>query len=192
MYKHGMGSIKDRHPLYARWCMIKSRCFNKNCRSYGGYGGAGVTLSEEWMDFMNFYRDMEPTFFPGASIDRIDNNKGYSKENCRWVTMEMQAKNKRTVPLYELDGVKLNARDWDRKLGFKGGTVRARIIGRGWSIERALTTPKKTYKGFHKDKRGKFRVEVKIDRRVHFVGRFNTEDEAKLARQAYIADSSKK
>lgn len=91
---------------------------------------------------------MSPTYFKGASLDRIDNYKGYSKDNCRWVTMAEQAKNKRTVKLYTLNGLTLNASDWERKLGLKEGTVRARILIYKWPIEVALT--KGSHYQYHK------------------------------------------
>lgn len=94
---HGMGSTKNRNPLYMKWSSMKRRCLNKNDKSYTRYGGKGVIISPSWMDFVNFHRDMSPTYFKGASIDHIDNNKGYSKENCRWIPLNKQQRNRRIV-----------------------------------------------------------------------------------------------
>lgn len=181
-----MGSSKNRNIFYLKWCGIKRRCLNKNDKSYVRYGGAGVTISDSWMDFRNFYKDMSSTYFTGASIDRVDNEKGYSKQNCRWVALEYQNKNKRNVPLYKLGKEKLTASDWDRKLGLKIGTVRARIKFYCWPVKKALTTHKKEPQGAFLDSRGKYRVEVGHEGKKHFVGRYATKKEALQARKDFL------
>lgn len=185
-FKHGMGSIKNRHPLYQKWSGMKRRCLNKNDKSYPRYGGSGVVISKPWNDFNSFYEDMSTTYFPKASLDRIDNSKGYSKDNCRWVTLAEQGKNKTTVPLYSHNGLTMTSSDWDKKLGFRIGTVRARILHYHWDIQKALTKGKKKYSGVFKDNRGKWRVEVKRNRKQYFVGRFDTFNEAKKARASFL------
>lgn len=187
-YRHGMASTKSRNIIYSKWSGMKRRCLNKNDKSYPRYGGTGVTISKSWLDFVNFYSDMSSSYFVGASLDRIDNDKGYSKENCRWVPLNQQSKNRRCVPLYEINGEKLNARDWDRKLGLKLGTVRARIKANNWSIEKALTAPRKKYVGTFKDSRGRYRVEIKSKGKRYFIGRFDTKKEALKARAGFFQE----
>lgn len=78
---------------------MKYRCFNKRSKDYKDYGGRGITICPRWLNsFENFLEDMglKPL---GHQIDRIDNNKGYSKENCRWVTNKINCRNRRTTKL---------------------------------------------------------------------------------------------
>lgn len=122
-YIHGMTKTRP----YKIWSGIMRRCYNKNEKCYSRYGGKGILVSKSWKNFVNFWNDMESTYFDKCSIDRINNNKGYSKENCRWVKLSEQSKNRRNVILYEHNGEKLSASDWDRKLGLKIGSVKMRI-----------------------------------------------------------------
>lgn len=85
---HGMSST----PFYHQWKQMKSRCNNSTQRAYKKYSSVGYC--EEWEKFENFKNDMYDSYEPGLTIDRIDNNKGYSKDNCRWVTFKQQSRNK--------------------------------------------------------------------------------------------------
>lgn len=77
--KHGLVG----RPIYFVWQSFVARCTNPNHRSWKNYGGRGITVCEEWRAFENFYRDMSSGYAPGLQIDRINNNAGYYKENCR-------------------------------------------------------------------------------------------------------------
>ena len=84
-----------KHRLYHIWFGLVDRCTNPNHNRYKDYGGRGITVCEEWLDVKNFIEDMYPSYMEGLSLDRIDNDKGYSLDNCRWVDASTQALNQR-------------------------------------------------------------------------------------------------
>ena len=84
-----------KHRLYYIWFGLVDRCTNPNHNRYKDYGGRGITVCEEWLDVKNFIEDMYPSYMEGLSLDRIDNDKGYSLDNCRWADASTQAINRR-------------------------------------------------------------------------------------------------
>lgn len=130
---HGLSKTAE----YNIWNHIKSRCCNPRNARFADYGGRGITICARWRDdFAAFFSDMgcRPT---GTSIDRIDNDGPYSPENCHWASAKEQARNTRK-----------NLKIWHyRSLtelaevsGLNVGTLWGRL-NRGWTIERATTTP---------------------------------------------------
>jgi len=79
--------------IYKVWTAMKQRCSNSNNKSYDRYGGRGIFVCSEWENYIVFKEWALSEYKEGLSIDRIDNNKGYSPDNCRWVDMKVQARN---------------------------------------------------------------------------------------------------
>ena len=119
---------------------MRQRCGNPNSHAFDGYGGRGITVCAEWLRFEAFLADMGECP-DGMSIDRVDNDAGYSKANCRWTCRKDQARNRRSSRLVEFRGETRPLAAWAEKLGVKYKTVHARIHRDGWSVERALTAP---------------------------------------------------
>lgn len=86
---HGMRYTR----IYSIWCEMKKRCYNKKHKDFKLYGGKGITVCNGWHAFKGFFSDMMWTYFEGASIERKDNEKGYFRENCKWIPFKDQARN---------------------------------------------------------------------------------------------------
>lgn len=137
-YRHGEAKNGQNSAEYRTWKGIISRCSNSDDPRYKDYAGRGVTVCDEWKDdYLNFLRDMgrRPR---GTTIERKDNDLGYSKENCRWATPLEQGRNKRNNIWIKFRGETLHVAEWSRRTGIKFGTIHARLR-RGWSPEKALS-----------------------------------------------------
>ena len=124
---HGQsGNAQQRTPAYKAWVYMRDRCYNTKSWKYKYYGGKGVTISDEWQSFENFYRDMgQPQ--KGMTLDRMDVNGNYEKTNCRWATREQQAANKTSNYYLFLEGEKIHLSEAARKYSIKPQTLWARI-----------------------------------------------------------------
>lgn len=131
-----------KHPLYSRYRLMISRCENPDDAEYKNYGARGIAVCKEWREsFERYANDIGNPPTPKHSVDRIDNDRGYSLDNCRWATKKEQAINRRVSRFIEFDGKTMCLADWSRSLGMKKNSIRARLK-KGWSIEKALTTPR--------------------------------------------------
>lgn len=122
--KHGLWS----HPLFNVWrCMI-SRCTDPSDKAYKRYGARGITVCPEWLESVRaFVADMGPTYQPGLTLDRRDNNGPYSPENCRWATHAEQNRNySRNVRLTH-NGETRCLKEWAEITGINYGTLADRV-----------------------------------------------------------------
>jgi len=126
--------------LYKTFVRIKCRCYNIKDKRYKDYGGRGITVCDEWRNsFEQFAKDMGEPPTKKHSIDRIDNNKGYSKENCRWATPKQQANNTRLTTFITYKNETKSLSEWTKISKLRKGTIITRLR-RGWTIEKALFT----------------------------------------------------
>ncbi len=128
-YSRTYWSFKDMHR----------RCNDVTRPEYYRYGGRGIAVCERWLEYGNFLADMgeKPQ---GLTLDRIDNDKGYSKENCRWATFKQQCRNtRRNIFLTFRDETK-TVPEWAEITGLSQTTIRQRVKA-GWDVERMLTRP---------------------------------------------------
>ena len=133
--KHGMWETS----VYHIWRSMLTRCENPNMHAYHLYGGRGIKVCEAWHDFEQFYADMGPCP-EGHSLDRIDNNRNYEPDNCRWATAKQQGRNRNDNVEITFQGETRCVAGWAEKLGMRDSTLRERL-NRGWTIKEALTTP---------------------------------------------------
>lgn len=143
---HGL----TKTPTHRVWTGMRARCLSPRCKSYKDYGGRGIGICAEWGDFKTFLSDMGPAP-AGLSIERVDNSRGYSKENCIWGTQKEQANNKRDNVVLSWRGETMTASQWAVRLGFTPFQVLLRL-SRGWSTDRTLSTPIRKHLRINHDK----------------------------------------
>ena len=138
--RHGHAAHNQLTRPYRAWKWMRARCYNPHNNRYHRYGGRGRTVCDRWRySCENFYADMgDPP--PGLTLERKNNSLGYSPENCCWAENEVQANNTNTNRFITFRGETLTMAQWDRKLGFPPLLIQKRLR-RGWTRERALTTP---------------------------------------------------
>lgn len=133
---------KRLHRIYDN--MI-TRCYNRKAINYERYGGKGVIVTEEWMGTCgrkNFIKwSLANGYDDNLTIDRIDNNNGYSPLNCRWVSVYMQANNKTNNRIIEIDGICHTLAEWSRISGINAETIRKRLQKYGFSKKDAVFLP---------------------------------------------------
>jgi hypothetical protein len=135
---HGMSKTR----VYRIWQGMLQRCENPRYPNYKSYGERGITVCEAWQhSFETFYNDMGEPPTIKHTLDRTDNNSGYFRENCRWITQKEQCRNTRQNVMITYDGRTQCISAWEEELGMRRCALHVRIVQHGWSIERAFTTP---------------------------------------------------
>lgn len=136
----------SRTPEYKRWQGMILRCTRRDTPDWKNYGGRGISVHQDWLhgrDGMTgletFIADMgtPPT---GATLERKDNNKGYSAENCIWASRTAQSRNRRGLRLVSWRGETHSVGEWAEITGIAYFTLMRRIKA-GWPVERAMTEP---------------------------------------------------
>mgnify|MGYP006992064717 CR=1 FL=1 len=137
--KHG----KRYTRLYRIWLLMKNRCNNPKDKYYYCYGGKGVKVCDEWTNnFESFYEwSIASGYNDKLSIDRIDSDKGYQPDNCRWTTNKEQQNNKTNNHYITYKGKTQSMKKWSEELKIDYSTLRNRINVYQWDIETALTAP---------------------------------------------------
>lgn len=131
---HGLSKTRQ----FKIWQGIKDRCSNPKNPKYHHYGGKGILLCSEWNSFEKFWEDMQEGYDKNLSIDRIDNNNGYCKENCRWANQTTQMNNYSRNRTISYNNETHNIVEWSKILGIHFNTLRKRL-NNGWSIDEAFT-----------------------------------------------------
>lgn len=136
--------IHDMHGgkhtrAYGVWCSMRSRCNNPNSPAFANYGGRGISVDPRWNKFSNFIEDMgHPA--DGMTLERVDNDKGYSKENCIWADRRTQGRNTRRNVLLTINGETKPLCVFAERSGIAYKTVHQRL-NKGWTPYDAVTVP---------------------------------------------------
>jgi len=127
----------QRYHTYLSWREMLRRCYQSGNKSYAHYGARGIRVCRRWLDLRNFVADMgmKP---PGLTIERIDNNKGYSPKNCKWATRQEQARNRSNNHFIAHGGKTLCITDWAKELGITQSAINHRISS-GWTEIEAIS-----------------------------------------------------
>lgn len=127
-YQHGDGIKGREHPIYSTWSRMRRRCRSKKGNRAHVYYLRGITVADEWQDYLEFKKwALANGWRDGLQLDRIDNDLGYSPNNCRWVTSKENNNNRRNNKKYVFFGELLTASQAGDKYGYKYATICARI-----------------------------------------------------------------
>ena len=135
---------KSNTRLYHIWFDMNHRCFNKNNAEYKSYGGRGISVCKEWQGLEGFLHFEKWSFLNGyndkLTIDRVNNNKGYSPENCRWITIKEQQRNRSDNTKFTYKGETKCISEWSEITGLSFSCISYRF-NNGWLPEEIIETP---------------------------------------------------
>jgi hypothetical protein len=122
---------------------MKARCYRKSHKWYKRYGGRGITICDEWRNSFEAFKDwaLANGYKDDLTIERIDNDKGYSPNNCCWASQRTQISNRSNTRKYEFDGKTQTLSLWAEEIGIPYGTLYRRMFTLEWDIKKTLTTP---------------------------------------------------
>ena len=112
----------SKHPLFKTWRAMFARCYNTRHEHYARYGGRGITVCARWLELANFVADMHPRPL-GLTLERKNNDAGYSPENCRWATSFEQNQNLQTNVIVKLNNQNMCLAEAGRKLNLSVGRI---------------------------------------------------------------------
>ena len=138
--KHGHNKIGNKSSEYMSWDSMVQRCTNPKHPAFEHYGGRGITVCDEWLNFEKFLSDMGEKPSAGLSIERKKNELGYYKENCIWATQSTQMRNTRRTVNITVLGVTKCLSEWAAAMHIDRRTILSRI-NKGWSESDAVLTP---------------------------------------------------
>lgn len=125
-------------PEYKSWAHMMGRCYNKRNPDYKDYGGRGIVVCDEWKASSNFLRWADTSgYAPGLTIERINNDGNYCPENCKWITNEQQARNRRSNHWITVNGQTKLMIDWAAESGINYDALRWRVSA-GWPVNELL------------------------------------------------------
>ena len=146
--KHTPSGLSHMHrtTFYNKWVSMKTRCSNPESDRSARYFYRGISVSTEWQSFTNFYYDMYASYlehgerfgFDNTTIERVDNDGNYSKENCRWATRREQSMNRSSNHTISFNGKTQTLTEWANERKIKRSTLGMRLTRYGWDVKRAL------------------------------------------------------
>ncbi len=145
---HGLSGTS----LYGSWHGMKQRCLNPNSKNYKYYGGRGITVCQEWIEFETFCQwAISHGYKNGLTIERIDPNGNYEPRNCSWIPKSEQSNNTCRSKRINFQSKTQTLRDWANELNMDYKMLQRRLA-HGWSVEKTFTTPLQERYSFKKPK----------------------------------------
>jgi hypothetical protein len=139
MGKMGRKYASFNNRIYQIWENMKQRCYNPKAKNYKNYGGRGIIVCDEWLDFSPFEKwSLNNGYADNLTLDRKENDKNYSPDNCRWITNFEQQSNSRKNVWVTYNGETLTISQWSRKVGVHRSLISHRLKA-GHPVEKALS-----------------------------------------------------